>query len=103
MIAYFNLRAMVLVAFCIFWVADAAAQDLTPRLYWPTPKGTQVLVAGYSHASGDVLFDQTIPLYEVDSDIHVGVLAYMHTVSLFGRSSNFMVELPFSGAEQRVS
>jgi superfamily II DNA helicase RecQ len=28
------------------------------------------------HASGDVCFDRSIPLYGVDSDINVGVLAY---------------------------
>ena len=72
------------------------AQELTPRLYWPAPKGTKVLVAGYSYSSGDVLFDHSIPLYDVDSDINVGILAYMQTLGLWGRSSNIMVELPYS-------
>ena len=90
------LKIIALVTICIFSVAEAAAQELTPRLYWPTPKGTQLLVAGYSHSAGDVLFDRTIPLYEVDSDINVGILAYVQTVNLWGRSSNIMVELPYS-------
>ena len=83
-------------AVSLLWIGEAAAQDLTPRLYWPAPKGTQVVVAGYSHASGDVLFDRTVPLYDVDSDINVGLLAYVRTLSLWGRSSNVMVELPYS-------
>jgi len=85
-----------LLAVCIFWVAKGAAQELTPRLYWPAPQGTKVLVAGYSHASGDVFFDRSIPLYGVDSDINVGILAYLHTLGLWGRSSNFLVELPYT-------
>lgn len=72
------------------------AQELTPRLYWPAPQGTKVLVTGYSHASGDVFFDRSIPLYGVDSSINVGILAYLHTLSLWGRSSNFLVELPYT-------
>lgn len=88
-----TLAAVVISLLC---AVDLAAQELTPRLYWPAPKGTQVLVAGYSHASGDVLFDRTIPLYEVDSDINVGILAYVQTIALWGRSSNLMVELPYS-------
>ena len=90
------LRVRALVIFCIVPVAETAAQEVTPRLYWPAPKGTQLLVAGYSRAAGDVLFDRTIPLYEVDSDINVGILAYVQTLSLWGRSSNIMVELPYS-------
>jgi hypothetical protein len=72
------------------------AQELTPRAYWPAPKGTKVLVLGYSYASGDVLFDPSIPLYEVDSKINVGLLAYRQTLSLWGRTTNFIVELPYS-------
>lgn len=96
MSAQITVKVIALVILCIFPVAEAAAQELTPRLYWPTPHGTQLLVAGYSHAAGDVLFDRTIPLYEVDSEINVGILAYVQTVSLWGRSSNIMVELPYS-------
>ena len=85
-----------LLVFSIFWVTQAAAQELTPRLYWPAPQGTKVLVTGYSHSSGDVFFDRSIPLYGVDSSINVGILAYLHTLSLWGRSSNFLVELPYT-------
>jgi hypothetical protein len=51
---------------------------------------------GYSHVSGDVIFDRTVPLYGVDSDINVAVLAYMQTLGLWGRTSSFLVELPYS-------
>ena len=90
------MKVITLVTFYIFLVAETAAQELTPRLYWPAPKGTQLLVAGYSHSVGDVLLDRSIPLYEVDSEINVGILAYLQTLSLWGRSSNIMVELPYS-------
>jgi hypothetical protein len=75
--------------------APAAAQELTPRAYWPAPKGTKVLVFGYAQAAGDVLFDPSIPLYGVDSELNAGLLAYVQTVSLWGRSSNLIVELPY--------
>ena len=77
----------------------AAAQDLTPRAYWPAPKGTQVLVVGYSHAEGDVLFDPSIPLYGVDSELNAGLLAYVHTLSLWERTSNLIIELPYVWGE----
>jgi len=71
-------------------------QELTPRAYWPAPKGTMVAVFGYVYSSGDVLMDPSIPLYGVDSKIHTGIVAYLQTLSLWGRTANLVVELPYS-------
>jgi hypothetical protein len=76
--------------------AGAAAQDLTPRAYWPAPKGTRVAVAGYSYVSGDLLLDPSTPITGADSKTHTGVLGYLHTFSLWGRTTNFVAELPYS-------
>jgi hypothetical protein len=78
------------------WGSLASPQDLTPRVYWPSPEGTKVAVFGYSHVEGDVLFDPSIPLYGVDSNIRTGILAYLQTFSLAGRTANVVVELPHS-------
>ena len=90
------LRAMLVWAVCSLWVAEGVAQELTPRSYWPAPKGTRVLVAGYSYTDGDVFLDRSLPVSGVDSTIHVGVLAYQQTLGLWGRSTNLLVELPYS-------
>jgi len=71
------------------------AQELTPRFYWPAPKGIKVAVLGYLYAEGDVLFDPTIPLYGVQSEVNVVVAAYLQTFSLWGRTTNVLVELPY--------
>jgi hypothetical protein len=78
------------------WVHQVAAQDLTPRAYWPAPKGTRVAVVGYSYIAGDVLLDPTTPVTGVDSKIHTGVLGYLQTFDLWGRTANAVVELPYS-------
>ena len=91
------LKAITALAICIFWVSETAAQELTPRLYWPAPKGTKVLVAGYSHASGGVYFDRSVPLYGVDSRINVGILAYLHTLDLWGRRAVSMEGMDGAG------
>jgi hypothetical protein len=82
-------------ALLCLWPVSGAAQDLTPRAYWPSPEGTKVLVLGYSRAEGDVLFDPSVPLYGVDSELNVGILAYLQTLSLWGRTANLIVELPY--------
>lgn len=85
----------------ILWVPQPFAQELTPRTYWPAPTGTKVLVTGYSYAEGAVIFDPSTPLYSVDSRVHVGVLAYLHTLDIFGRSSNILVELPYASGKTK--
>jgi hypothetical protein len=40
--------------------------------------------------------DPSVPLYGVDSEIHSGILGYLQTFSLWGRSSNILVEVPYS-------
>lgn len=96
-----TVRSLVLLLTVGLFLTDSYAQELTPRAYWPAPEGTKLLVSGYSYSEGSVLFDPTVPLYDVDSAINVGVLAYMQTVSLLGRSSNILVELPYSWGVSR--
>ena len=86
--------ALVLVAL-VFYSTPAPSQELTPRTYWPTPKGTKVGVLGYGYAEGDVLFDPSIPLYGVDSQANVVVAAYLQTISLWGRTSTVLLEAPY--------
>jgi len=90
------LRTLLVWAVCSLWVAESVAQELTPRSYWPVPRGTRILVTGYSYTDGDVLLDRSLPVSGVDSRIHVGVLAYQQTLGLWGRSTNLLVELPYS-------
>lgn len=88
----------VFVVIMIFgpWVAESVAQELTPRLFWPTPKGTKILVTGYSYSAGDVFFDASVPIEGADSSVNTGVLAYAQTLALWGRTSNLLVELPYA-------
>lgn len=99
------LRAVAIItasfALSVAWTTTAVAQDLTPRAYWPAPKGTKVAIAGYSRVSGDVLFDPSIPLVGVDSKIYTAVVGYLQTFSLWGRTANVVVELPYSWGTTR--
>ena len=82
--------------FCSLWVAESTAQELTPRLFWPTPKGTRVLVSGYSYTSGDVFLDLSLPVEDSESQINTGILAYAQTLDLWGRTSNFLINMPYA-------
>jgi hypothetical protein len=73
-----------------------AAQELTPRAYWPAPRGLKVAVVGYSRVNGDVLFDSSVPVHGVESRVRTSLLAYLQTFSLWGRTANAMAEVPYS-------
>jgi hypothetical protein len=88
-------------AICCLSAVNSAAQELTPRAYWPAPKGINVAVVGYIYAQGDVFFDPSIPLYGVDSDVNVALLAYLRTFSLWGRTTNVLVEQPYQWGTTR--
>jgi len=88
-------KGLLMLAACFLCTANVEAQDLTPRAYWPAPKGINVAVLGYVYASGDVLFDPSIPLYGVDSEVNVAVFAYLRTFSIWGRTTNVVFDLPY--------
>ena len=89
------LHVIAFVSMALSACVDATAQDLTPRTYWPAPKGTRLLIVGYAHQAGDVVTDPSIPLTGVDSRIDSAVLAYQQTIDLFGRTGNVQLELPY--------
>jgi hypothetical protein len=80
----------------IFWPPSVGAQELTPRAYWPAPHGTRLLSVGLSQVNGDIAPDPTLPITEVDSDIQTAVMAYLQTISLFGRTANVILDVPYS-------
>ena len=91
-----------LVLFTALCSLSALGQELTPRTYWPAPVGTRVATVGMSYVSGDTVPDPSLPLTGVDSEITTAYVAYRHTVGWWGRTTNLIVELPYSDGETRV-
>ncbi len=89
-------RAVLVWGVCGLWAAGAAAQELSPRAYWPAPKGTRVAVFGYMYISGDVIMDPSIPITGAETKNNTAIVAYMQTFSLWGRTTNILLELPYS-------
>ena len=90
------LRFGLVCLFCTLWISEGLAQEITPRLFWPTPKGTKVFITGYSYSTGSLLFDTSIPLEDTTSRINTGIVAYTQTIDLWGRTSNLLINLPYS-------
>ena len=75
--------------------ATGLAQELSPRAFWPSPAGTGIVTMGYSYTTGDTLTDPSLPVTGVDSDLNTGFVSYLRSFDLAGRTSNFIVEVPY--------
>jgi hypothetical protein len=85
----------------LLWAVSAGicAQELSPRAYWPAPTGTKILALAYAHAWGDDIVDPSIPVTGANSTLNKAIFGYFHTTALFGRTTNFVVDLPYVWGE----
>jgi len=91
-----------LVAAAALLIANAvSAQELTPRAYWPMPTGTNVLVLGYQHNTGDIVIDPSLPIVGVESRIDYLQATYQRAFSLFGRSASAQISVPHANGLTR--
>ena len=81
---------------CTLPCLPVAAQELVPRAYWPAPTGTKLFVGGYQYSEGDVLTDPSLPVEGVESTIEFASFTYQHNFSLFNRTTNLQVNLPYA-------
>jgi hypothetical protein len=82
-------------ALALLVAAGAGAQELEPRAYAPNPTGANFVLAVYGHTSGNVVFDPSVPITNVEAGINTGALFYGRTFSLLGRSASAAVQLPY--------
>lgn len=71
------------------------AQELEPRAYRTIPVGMNFLVFTYNHQEGNVLTDPTSPVEDLELRVSLGVVSYLRSFGLFGRSSSFSVSVPY--------
>jgi hypothetical protein len=76
--------------------AAACAQDLEPRAYSPSPKGTNFALVAYSYVTGDVVFDPSLPFSNVQAHLNGLALGYGHTFGLFGHSASAAIAVPYA-------
>jgi len=73
----------------------ASGQEMEPRAYSPAPVGTQFVLLGYAHQSGDVLLDSSLPLKDVSVKFNFGSFGYGRTFGLAGHQASVAVVVPY--------
>jgi len=77
-------------------ISNAKAQDAEPRSYTNAPVGLNFLIAGYLHSQGKIAFDPDLPIADAKFHANTGVLAYVRSLDVAGKSAKFDVILPYS-------
>jgi hypothetical protein len=78
---------------------DTRAQDLEPRAYANAPVGLNFLLGGYVYTKGAVGTDPSVPIENFKVELHSGVLAYVRTLDLWGRSGKVDIIIPYSSVD----
>ena len=76
-----------------------SAQELEPRNLTNLPRGINFFSAGYAYASGNTLFDPSLPLEDFNARINSIIVAYVRSVNFWGKSGKLGVILPFAGGD----
>src|SRR3954447_8155056 len=75
-------------------VAGAAAQELEPRSYLPSPVGPTFIVVKASRSTGGVFTDPSIPFTDVDATLKVVGLSIGRTFAMAGKQALLLGAVP---------
>ena len=85
--------------FCLLIVIPIRAQDLEPRFLSPAPVGMNFALLAYSHSTGNVMLDQSLPLEGTTAKLHSLTAAYARSINLFGTSGRITAVLPLANGK----
>jgi hypothetical protein len=72
-----------------------AAQDLAPRAYVITPVHSNAINVTTAYFSGGADFNGAAPITNATGRYNIEIINLYHSLSLFGRSANIAVGLPY--------
>jgi len=67
-----------------------------PRAYSPSPVGLNFVLLSASHTTGDILFDPSGPVNNVDARMNAAVAGYGHTFGLFDHLASVTLAVPYA-------
>jgi hypothetical protein len=83
----------------IFWSVSAPAQEMEPRTYSAVPIDTNFIVVEYARSSGDILFDPSLPVTDLQAKINTYAIGYSHSFGLLGHVASVALSAPYANAD----
>jgi len=75
------------------------SQELDPRAYSATPIGTNFTLLGYTHTSGDVVFDASSVINDVHASVNAATFSAGHAFDFQGRQASIAIGVPYAWAD----
>jgi len=92
----FRFHHFATTAAILLWSLTASAQDLEPRSFSQAPAGMNFLALSYGYASGEVLFDQAVPITDAHGRVNTLGAGYVRTLGFFGASAKLKAVVPYA-------
>jgi hypothetical protein len=77
------------------WSPATLAQDIEPRAYSNIPLGVNFVGIGYSHSTGGLAADPSVPLEDADLRTDAMLFGYARAIEVGGQSGKVDVALPY--------
>jgi hypothetical protein len=91
----------VIAAIATVAAGAASAQELEPRFMSNVPRGMNFAIVGYGFSKGNILLDPSVPIEDLDSQMHSFVAAYVRSIALFGQAGKIDAVVPFAAGDWR--
>ena len=88
--------AVTLLLVTSFWSVVVSANDVEPRLYSNIPTGINFLSIGYARSHGEVSFDSSVPVADVEGEIDSVVMSYSRGLNIAGKSALLTLAVPYA-------
>ena len=85
----------LLALLALFRPHEVRAQELAPRAYVITPRGSNALTLSWSFFKGGLNLPGEVPISDATGTFSVPVVTYYRSFSFLGRSANLAVGLPY--------
>jgi len=84
----------IAIALVIAGCATAAAQELEPRSYSPSPIGTTFVIGGFGRSQGAILLDPSLDVDNVEGDLWIATSGIGRVFGVAGRQARVLAVVP---------
>lgn len=89
-------KILVFILLSSFNLKTVIAQELEPRQLTNIPVGMNYALLGYAYAAGNILLDSSLPIEDLNANLHTIIGAYVRSIDFFGMSGKVDVIVPYA-------
>jgi len=80
---------------------SVTGQELEPRAFSPGPRGLNIFLLAGSYSTGDLVFDGSLPIRDVSSNVWTAGAGYQRFFGLAGKTAKFAVLVNYADGDAK--